>query len=111
MTAWVTRLALIATVLAGTAAVVTATGPGQVSQVAQAQPVAAPDQAANQDYVPVDQLPQDEGLPAAPLVMTAYGFAWVMLAIYLWSIWRRLGRVEHEMASVRARIEQGRGQP
>lgn len=106
--AWVT----VGVVLAGmagfapVAAAATDTAPPLV--LAQAQPVAAPDQAANQDFVPVDELPQDEGMPAAPLLMAAYGFAWVVLAFYLWSIWRRLGRVEREMVSLRTQIDSER---
>jgi CcmD family protein len=38
-----------------------------------------------------------EQLPAAPLVMTAYAVAWIVIFLYLWSIWRRLSRVEREI--------------
>ena len=41
--------------------------------------------------MPVDQLPGQEQLPAAPLVAAAYGVAWAAVLIYLFSIWRRLG--------------------
>ena len=70
----------------------------------QAQPqVAAPEQG----FVPVTDLPSQEQLPAAPLVMGAYAVAWVAIFLYLWSIWRRLSRVESEIASVSRRIEAG----
>ena len=45
--------------------------------------------------------------PAAPLAMGAYAVAWVAIFLYLWSIWRRLSRVESEIASVSRRIEAG----
>jgi CcmD family protein len=55
-------------------------------------------------FVPVDQLPGQEELPAAPLLAAAYGVAWAAVLIYLFSIWKRLGRVEREMAEVARRI-------
>ena len=58
-------------------------------------------------FVPVDQLPVQEQLPAAPLVMAAYAIAWFAVFLYLWSIWRRLGKVEREIAEVSRRIEAG----
>ena len=55
--------------------------------------------------MPVDQLPGQEELPAAPLVAAAYGVAWAAVLIYLFSIWQRLDAVEREMAEVSRRIE------
>ena len=66
-----------------------------------------PPSSAQEGFVPVDQLPPDEALPAAPLLITAYAAAWVIVLFYLWSIWRRLGRVERELAEVGRRIEAG----
>jgi CcmD family protein len=58
-------------------------------------------------FVPVDQLPQQEPLPAAPLVMAAYAVAWVAVFGYLWSIWSRLARVERDLAEVARRVDSG----
>jgi CcmD family protein len=58
-------------------------------------------------FVPVDQLPVQEQLPAAPLVMAAYAIAWLAVFGYLWSIWRRLGKVEREIADVSRRVDAG----
>jgi hypothetical protein len=48
-----------------------------------------------------------EQLPAAPLVISAYAFVWIALMVYLWSIWRRLGKVEADMRA----LEQRRSRP
>jgi CcmD family protein len=57
----------------------------------------------------VDQLPNQEAIPATPLVAAAYAVAWVAVLIYLFSIWRRLNAVEREIGEVARRIEaQGR---
>lgn len=53
------------------------------------------------EYVPVTQLPPGQGLPAAPLLIGAYIIVWLGLMGYLWSIWRRLARVEAEMRALR----------
>jgi CcmD family protein len=58
-------------------------------------------------FVPADSLPQQEQLPAAPLVIAAYAVAWVLVFGYLWTIWQRLGRVERELGEVRRRVEAG----
>lgn len=60
---------------------------------------------AQEGFVPVDQLPGQEELPATPLVAAAYGVAWAAVLIYLFSIWRRLAAVEREMTEVARRIE------
>lgn len=76
-----------------------------VSPVDAQQPpaVAAPEQG----FVPVTDLPAQEQLPAAPLVMGAYAVAWVAVFLYIWSLWRRLAGVEREIAAVSRRIDSG----
>ena len=39
-----------------------------------------------------------ETLPALPLVYAAYAFVWVVLIAYVFMLWRRIGRVERELA-------------
>ena len=48
-----------------------------------------------------------ETIPAAPLVFIAYGLIWTMLLAYVLLLWRRLGRVERELADVNARLRTG----
>jgi len=74
------------------------------SSFAAAQP---PTAAAQDGFVPVSRTAQQETIPAARLVMIAYGFAWVMLIGYLWSIWTRIGKVERELHDVSRRLKAG----
>lgn len=60
--------------------------------------------AQQSEFVPVDQLPQADQLPAAPLLVAAYAVAWVAIFIYLFSIWRRLQKVEKELGDVARRV-------
>jgi CcmD family protein len=63
--------------------------------------------AAQEGFVPIDQLAPKEEMPAAPLVMAAYAVAWLVLFGYVWSLWRRLNRVELEIADVNRRAGSG----
>lgn len=65
--------------------------------LAQAQP-------AQDEFVPIDELPPEDQLPAAPLLGAAYAVAWIVVLGYLWSLWRRLGQVEQDLADVARRI-------
>ena len=38
-----------------------------------------------------------ENLPAAPFLAAAYAFVWIAAMVYLWSVWRRLNKVEADM--------------
>ena len=79
---------------------------GSSLAVAGQQP---PPKAAQDEFVPIDQLPPGEQLPAARFLIIAYAVAWVLVAAYLYSIWQRLGRVEGEIADVSRRIAQQSG--
>lgn len=56
-----------------------------------------------EEFVPVNELPPEEQLPAARLLIAAYAFVWAAVLTYLWFLWRRLGKVERELADVAAR--------
>ena len=62
---------------------------------------------AQEGFVPVGQLEGQEQMPAAPLVAAAYGVAWAAVLVYVWSVWRRLDKVERELADVSRRIPPG----
>jgi len=55
------------------------------------------------DFVMVDEAAPGEQLPAMPLIGAAYGFIWVALLGYVWSIGRRLQQVEQELAELETR--------
>jgi CcmD family protein len=83
-----------------------AVGPAaHVSLSAQEPP---PKRPAQDEFVPLSELPPQEQLPAAPLLIAAYSVAWIVVAGYLFSIWRRMGRVEQELAEVSRRLQQRR---
>jgi len=46
-----------------------------------------------------------EQLPATPLVFAAYAVVWVALLLYILVLWRRIGRIERELADVTSRLE------
>ena len=62
--------------------------------------------AGQSEFVPVNQLPPADQLPAAPLLIAAYAFVWLVLMFYLWSIWRRLDKVEVDLRSLEQRSAQ-----
>jgi CcmD family protein len=77
------------------------------------QPPAAQGKPANpqDEFVPVKNLPAQEKLPAAPLLIGAYAFVWAVLLVYVWTVWRRLMKVEREVHDLNARLSTrpGRG--
>jgi len=66
---------------------------------------AQPPTAGQSEFVPVNELPPTEQLPAAPLLIAAYAVAWLALLAYVWSIWRRLAAVERELTAVAKKLD------
>ena len=51
----------------------------------------------------VSDIPPGEQIPAINMVGAAYGFVWVAVLGYVWSIARRLQKVEAELADLESR--------
>jgi len=64
-----------------------------------------------EEFVPISELPPEDRLPAAPLLIAAYSFVWVVLLVYLWSIWRRLTKLEKELADFARTVSLKRAGP
>ena len=76
------------------------------SQQPEAQPQPEPPKPTD-EFVPVSQLPPQDQLPAAPLLIAAYGFVWVALFAYLASVGRRLSKVQREVHRLESDIAKG----
>ena len=71
--------------------------------MAVAQPGQPPQQMDT--FVPIDELPQQEQIPAANLLIPAYAFVWVAVLVYVVSIARRLNGVQREVERLEADIK------
>jgi CcmD family protein len=59
---------------------------------------------AQDEFVPISQLPATEQVPAAPLLIGAYAIVWIVLAVYLWTLWRRFQRAEQDLKALAGRL-------
>ena len=60
-----------------------------------------------EEFVPVSELPAQDQLPAAPLLVTAYAFVWLALFGYVVSVSRRLSHVQREVERLESDIKRG----
>ncbi len=60
------------------------------------------------EFVPVSELPSQEQLPSAPLVIAAYAFAWLAIGGYVLSVARRLTTVQREIERLESDAKRGR---
>jgi CcmD family protein len=65
-------------------------------------------QPGQSEFVPVNELPAAEQLPAAPLVIAAYAFVWLAFLAYVWMTWRKVGKVEAEIGALSAQLAKTR---
>jgi CcmD family protein len=72
----------------------------QQPQAAPAAQPAAP-QAAQDEFVPVKDLPAAEQMPAGPLVLGAYGFIWAVVFVYVFLLSRRLQAVQRDIDALK----------
>jgi CcmD family protein len=66
-----------------------------VPSIAASQPPPAQEQ-----FLPISEIPPSEQLPGGAFVVIAYSFVWIATMMYVWFVWRRLRKVEEEMRSL-----------
>jgi CcmD family protein len=66
-----------------------------VPAAVSAQPQPSPD-----EFVPVSEVPPEEQIPAINLIAAAYGFVWIAVLGYVWSLGRRLQKAEADLAAL-----------
>ena len=69
--------------------------------------VAAQQPSQQGEFLTLDQLPPQDQMPAAPLLIGAYAFALVVLFLYVLSVARRLANVQQEITRLDSAIKQG----
>ena len=58
-----------------------------------------------EEFVPIDQLPPQDVLPAAPLLIGAYVFVPVVLFVYLVSLARKMAGVQREIERLETELK------
>ena len=56
------------------------------------------------EFVPIKELPPSEQMPAAPLLITAYAVFLVLMVFYVWTVWRRLNKVDADLHALEQRM-------
>ena len=74
-------------------------------------PVFAAQPPGQDQFVPVKELPPSEQMPAAPLLITAYAVFLILVVFYLWTIRRRLNKVDADMRALEQRMAHRGGAP
>jgi CcmD family protein len=59
------------------------------------------------EFIPIDQLPPQDQLPAAPLLVAAYAIVMLALFFYVLSVARRLTTVQREMERLESDLKRG----
>ena len=60
-----------------------------------------------EEWISINELPAQDQLPAAPLLISAYAFVLVALFFYVFSVARRLTKVQQEISQLDSTIKQG----
>ncbi len=61
------------------------------------------------EFVPIDALPPEDRLPAAPFLVAAYSVVWLLAFGYFWGLSRRLSSVERDVQDLQRRPGDGEG--
>ena len=75
--------------------------------VAWSMVVAAQQPSQQGEFLTLDQLPPQERMAAAPLLIGAYAFVMAVLFLYVLSVARRLSNVQHEINRLDSAIKEG----
>ena len=75
--------------------------------VSPAAAAVQPSQPPVEEFVPIDQLPEEDRLPAAPFLIAAYSIVWILAFGYFWSLTRRMEAVERDLAGLSRRVGEG----
>ena len=59
------------------------------------------------EFIPIDQLPPQDQLPAAPLLVAAYAIVVIALFVYVMSVARRLTSVQRELERLESDMKRG----
>jgi CcmD family protein len=59
------------------------------------------------EFVPITELPPQDQLPSAPLLIAAYAFVWLALGGYVLSVARRLTTVQQEIERLESDVKKG----
>jgi CcmD family protein len=80
---------------------------GAAQQPAPQPAPTSPAPSQQNEFIPIDQLPPQEQLAAAPLLIGAYVFVLAVLFVYVFSVARRLTNVQRELDRLDTTIKQG----
>ena len=78
-----------------------------VSMLLVSAPLLAQAPPGQSEFVPFNGVPDSEKLPAAPLLVAAYAVFLVLMIFYVWTVARRLNKVEAEMRALEQRTMKG----
>jgi CcmD family protein len=62
-----------------------------------------PPPSSQSEFKPISELPATEKMPAAPFLISAYAIVWLIAMFYIWTIWRRVGKLEGEFRTLERR--------
>ncbi len=57
------------------------------------------------EFIPIDQLPPQDQLPAAPLLIGAYSFVVIVLSAYVLTVARRLNAVQRDVSRLESDLK------
>ena len=77
--------------------------PGVMKALLVLAPLFSASIAAQDGFKPIGDVPVGEQLPAGPFIVGSYAFFLLLMVFYLWTIWRRINRVEKDLQDLARR--------